>query len=370
MLIIRASSLDRILACSGSLEETEAPYNPLNPEANEGTAGHEALRAIGRGLDPDVDAIAQKYGIKASALADIVRRGVRIWDELAPFFTGDIHADDETFEAELAPGVVLRGTPDLMAVSKKKIVLNDWKAGWGSAVHPNQLAGYAYLARCRYGMPASGYINGAESWVRHGTYEWHKFTDADLDRLRERILTQVRHRGRQFGPGPDACLYCPLQNSCVARAEWVRSAATALVPVAQNQPVTRETIGLLYPRVRQLEAAIRSYHSVLDAMLAEGPLPVGDGQVLKVVTEEQDRLVAELVLPWLRDELGLSDSDLGEAISISKTAVTDVVSARAKKGKAAGAVREAFKRLRELGAIGKTTKRTKKVVDDDGGCSR
>lgn len=380
MLIVRCSSLDRVLDCSGSLEESDVPYTPNNPEANEGQAAHEALLALSHGLIPDIGRIADEYGVDADELERIVASGHQAFLQVRQWFDGGTFEGEEPAEAELAPGIVLRGSKDLASIlysaandSEEKplhlvrpvlerISVLDWKTGWQPSVHPNQLRGYAYLERAKHGMPACGYILGVEVWARAGTYRIYKFDDANLDRLREEILEQVALRGRQFGPSYDACNYCQLQLACAARAEWVRSGVTALVHVGRNQPVTRELAGELYERAKELRKALARYDDVLAAFLQEGPVPLPDGRQLELQVEEQDKIRPSKAMRVLREELRLTPEEADLALSITKAGLDRVVKGRVEKGDGATAMRELMKRLAEVGAVEKTTVRKKKAI--------
>lgn len=368
-MIVRCSSLDRILACAGSLEETATPYSPNNPEAREGTAAHEVLACIPHGVEPDFDQTATRHGVDADGLQQVYRRARVAWAEVERWFGPEREADSERLSAEIGEGVELRGTPDLLAVERElaavapgSVGVLDWKTGWSPQVHPHQLRGYAFLARARYGMPASGYILGVEVWARVGEYRIHKFSAESLDGLAVDVLEQARRRGRQYGPSYDACAYCPLQTSCVARAEWVRSGVTALVPIAENRPITRGLVGELYERRRQLGKALAQYDEVLRAMLAEGPVSLPDGRKLELTDKEQDHLVPSKALPFLRGELQLAPHEIDQVLRMSKGGLEDVLKSRVVKGEGARAMRAAMERLRELEAVEKITSQTVKVV--------
>lgn len=370
MKLVRCSSLDRVLACAGSLAEIDAPYTPLNPEAREGTACHEALVALTGGQIPPVDAIGERHGVDPDVISKVVLRGQQAWREVERWFKGDRYADSVRYSASLSGDVELRGTPDLLAVEHREIdgrrvverlAILDWKTGWDPSEHPNQLRGYAFLARAMFEMPACGYVLGVEVWVRRQEIRIHKFTAEQLDRLRVEVLTQVAVEGRQYGPSHDACRYCPLQNSCAARADWLRSGVTALAPADERLPISRELIGSLYERRKQLGAALKRYDEVLDAMLDEGPVPLPDGRKLVWHDDEQDKLVPSRAMAFL-DELDLTTAERDEVLSMTKAGLERVLKARAPERQGASWMRKAMTRLDELGAVEKTTKRTRKTV--------
>lgn len=363
-LVIRCSSLDRVLACAGSLEETAAPFAPLNPEATEGKAAHEAMAAIVVGLVPDIDAIAARYGVDANDLAALVRKGIRVWEEVQQWFSGVHNADSKQFEAALSPEVMLRGTPDLLSAAEVMVSVLDHKFGWEPSEHPAQLRGYAYLAREAYGMPASGYITGIESWARPGVYRVHKFTDADLDRLRAEVLEQTRHVAKQFGPSRDACLYCPRQNDCSARADWLRSAIAPLVQIGSNLPITPEMLAGAFERAREFRRFLDQYDAALGQALdlRGGTIKLTDGRELRWEEDEQDEITPSLALDYLRDELKLTPAEIDRVLGVTKGGLKDVLKKRAPYRQGAAMFRAAMARLSGLGAVATVIKRKKKIA--------
>lgn len=361
MLTIRCSSTDRVLSCASSLYHTGTPYNPNSKEAREGTAGHEALSYIPLSKDPPIDEIASKYDVDRDILGLLVYRGRQAWDEVKHLFL-EPHTE-HMMAMDLAPSVLLRGTSDLVGIDDGgPLNVLDWKLGWAPSEHPAQLKSYACCARANYGMPTSGIITGVEVWVRIGEMRVYQFDEAALDSHIAELLAQVDQVGKQYGPGLDPCRYCPHQQHCEARSEWLRGSVAALAPVANNVPVTRDLIGSLYDRSRQLGSALRQYDRALDMMLAEGPVPLGDGRQIVLEQVEQDKLSPSCSMSYLIDELHATPEELDSALSLTKSGLERVVKNRARRGDGAAMMRDALSRLRELGALEKVQKQKKKVT--------
>lgn len=364
-IVIRCSASDRVIECAGSLEDVNGPFNPNNEEANEGTAAHAVLASVPHDKEPPVNEVADRFGVSIETLLMLLGNGQQAWREVAQWFGKDRHTE-HGMQALLSPSVLLRGTTDLVALDYVGSVLQllsvlDWKAGHQPSEHPNQLKSYAYVAREKYGMPASGYILAVEVWLRLGTFRVHKFTAAQLDAHRDKMLEQVALRGKQFGPGRTACRYCPRQTSCEALDNYRRSAVAALVPVAANQAITPEFVGANFERVKMLEDAIGNYKNVLKQMLQVGPVSMPDGR--KIVLEEQlqDEIIpskAQVIL----DELKLAPHEKDLATSVTKGGLEKVVKGRSETGEAAAAMRAVVSLLRQHGAIRKVSKFVTKIV--------
>lgn len=358
MTTIRCSSVDRVLQCSASLAVDGPEYNPNTPEATEGTACHGAMVRVVTGEGPTVEDVSVKFGLDSDTIAQAVSFGAKAWGEIAQWFP-DPHCE-VAMETELAPGVILRGHADVIGASSEMVSVDDHKFGWSPSIHTGQIRSYSYLARSVHGMPPSGFVLGVETWVRARELRMHKFRDEDLDRLRDELLDAIKHPDH-YGPSADACHYCPRQLDCQARAEWLRSGVTALVPLEENQLVTRELVADIYDRTKQLGAALRRYDEVLRQMLEEGPLALSDGRVIAFEDREQEQIRASKAMQIIREELQLTPDEADEAITITKSGIERVLKARAPKGKAAAYMRETLGRLREVGAIEKIQKRMMKV---------
>lgn len=360
---LRASSTDRIIACAGSTLPVEHPYNPVNPEATEGTAGHEALAYVVDGKEPPIEEIASKHNVDADDIAYLARRGTAAWDEVRQWFPG-ARSEVQMSEA-LSADVELRGTSDVVGADGDTASVLDWKLGWQPSEHPGQLKSYASLARACHDSGAES-VTAIEVWVRPGVLRIDRYTRDDLASFRDQLLAQVDRGASQWGPGPVACQYCPRQNSCVARDEWLRGSVAALAPVADNQPVTPETIGALYPVAKQLRAALARYDKALDAMLLDGPVPDGNGGRIEYVEKSQDHITASGALPVITETLGLTPAECDAVVSIAKTKLAAVMKQRAPARQGAAYMRRAMDALREADAIETVTKRQKTHTKGDG----
>lgn len=359
MLTVRCSSLDRVMACAGSLVEPAHPYNPNNPEAREGTAGHQALAAVVVGADPDLDAIAAEYDVDRDDLARLVGFGRKAWGQLRQHFPDP--RSEVSVEAHLV-GCILRGTADVLALSPDALAVLDWKLGWAPTEHTHQLTGYGLAAAKMRGMPTSGRVLCCEVWVRSGEIRVRRYDAEALAAFEAELGKQVELIGRQYGPGLDSCKFCPRQNECPARAEWVRGSVTAIEPLSADTAITRDVVGQIYERTKMLGRALDRYDEVLRSMLAEGPVPLPDGRKLVLEERQQDKIRASKAMPYLREELRLTPDEADEVLKISKGAIERVVKARAAKGKGAAAMREAMAALKNADAIEKVSQRMIKVT--------
>lgn len=347
--IIRCSSTDRVLACASSLAATSSPYSPNTTEAHEGQAAHECMARLVMDLDPEVEAVAAAYAIDEDSLSILVAMGRQAWKTLRPHFP-DPEAEAPV-EIGLAPGLVLRGTSDVLGVGR----VIDWKFGWKPSAHPGQLMSYALAGG------HAGDVLAWEVWIRLGEIRAHVFTRETLERHRQALVAQAGLIGEQYGPGEVACKYCQHQNHCRARGEWMRGAANAIAVSAPSQIMPRDLVGRLYGRSRALYSALRRYDEVVDALLAEGPLDLYDGTQLVLEEKAVERLVASDLISFAQEDLAATAAELDEIFSATKGGLERVLKGRAAKGQGAKVVRETMEVLRHIGAVETVTKQTKKV---------
>jgi hypothetical protein len=345
--VIRCSSLPRILECHASAVPPRVHLDTSSPMAAVGTAAHVNLAQLARGDEvtpPDDDEVAM-----------LVALGRNMWGEVSAWYPAD--ATEVLAEREILPGVVLHGTADV--VSREGVSVADWKTGQNKVDHRAQLLGYAWLQfHCTDLSDRT--ILAQELWVRLGDVTTYRFSRSDLDELPVRLADALAHPYR-YSPGMDTCRYCPRYDECPARAEALRGACTAMEPLRDGLPATRETLGALWDRSKMLRSALYRYEGMVEAELERGPLPLGGGKSLVLYDQEEDLIIPSAAL----SVLGLTAAEQDEAISLTKIGIDRVVKARAEKGKGAAAMRSMMGALREADAIATKIKRIKKVVSDE-----
>ncbi len=357
-LVIRCSSTDRVMTCASSLTPTATPYNPETDEAREGNAAHEVLAGMVAGVDVDLEAVARHYHVDRDALFLLLHRGRQAWAQVRQWYPEAVAEwGTERFLGFVGERrVILRGTADVASIvgagfDGAKLAVLDWKAGWRPTDHPRQLMSYAHLAAgCDL---AAEEVLAIEVWLRLGKLEVHRFTRADLDRHAQELLAQVERSGEQWGPGPDACQYCPLQLTCSAKADYDRAAVEALMPIAGDRyPAGRELVGALWEKRCSLRRALDRFDAMADAELdAGGPIQLGDGWQLERVSEERTRVLPSRSLAYLRDVVGLTDEQADRVLTIGKGKLETAVKELAPRRGGAASWRKALADLEQLGAI-------------------
>lgn len=360
MVKIRCSSTDRVMACASSLTPTDHPYSPNNDAAREGHAAHAAMAVVVAGAEPDVDAIAAEYQVSRDELVSLVSKGRKAWGELQRWFPEAV--PERHARADLGGDVELAGTADVMSVRRDHhAAVLDWKAGWKPSEHPHQLMSYAYLAANLAGGVQD--VLAVEVWLRLGTFRVYRWSTDQLAAYAVRLAEQTEHVGKQWGPSPAACQYCPLQLTCQARADYLAGGADGLIPIAGNRyAVTRELVGQLWDKRTELRRALDRFDSIAGALLEEGPIPLDGERELRLVTSERSRIRAAQSFAYLRGVLELTPEEADRVLSVSKTKLAEVLKARAPKGKGAAAIRKVMTDLEQSGAIETYTHTEKRVV--------
>jgi hypothetical protein len=357
MLTIRCSSTDRVMACASSLAPTDHPYTPNNDEAREGQAAHAALAVVVAGAEPDIEAVATEYQVDRDELARLVGRGRKTWSELHGWFPEAVperHARADLGEVELT------GTADVMSVRRDHhAAVLDWKAGWRPSEHPHQLMSYAYLAGSLAGEVT--HVLGIEVWLRLGTFRVHRWTLDELAAYAVRLSEQLGHVGKQWGPSPSACQYCPLQLTCRARADYVEGGVAGLMPVAGDRyAVSREMIGALWEKRTALRRALDRFDAIADAMLDEGPIPIDEHRELRRVSSERTRVRFAEALPYLRSTFPLEE--VADVVTVAKGRLMELIRSKAPHGKGAAYERAATAALEQIGALEPYIHTEKRVV--------
>jgi hypothetical protein len=373
---IRASSTPMALACPPSMRPTEAGYRPEGDDGALGSACHEGLASAVLGMPPDLNAIAARHGVDADEVASGVRRGMWVWDQqVRLWFPGDLLTEvpGKMRLGDAFPAVELRGTADVVggawagetAVehSMTGLAVADWKTGRDPSPHDEQLTAYACLARRRHGMPSNGIIYTAEVWIWAGTIRVQHLDTAALDAFESRLVDAYTLSVKDtFSPG-SACRWCPHQNSCQARADWLRAGASALAPLEGSAvAIDRDWVAANYGRLGELEKAIKHAKKVARLQVEEGgPIDLEGGGRLELVEGSREKVSAPDAIKLLREQLGYDDEQIAAAVKVSKSGIEAAAKMRAAKSRGAAEGRRAMALLREAGAIDKKTTHTLRI---------
>jgi hypothetical protein len=327
-----------------------------------GSAVHLALSKHALGLVPDLSSIAKQYGVDPDELERLFAYGCIAWKDLAKHFP---NARTE----EVLEGSGIRGHADVFGRDETVMTVLDWKSNRVKRDYRAQVVGYGAAAVDQFGMPESGEVKVVTVWLRFFEFEVITVTQDDVERLYHDIERAKLEIGKRYAPG-DPCGYCRRQLVCNARHEFLASATSALMPVASGVELTPEMLGKLYHKSKMVAKALKAYDAALRMQLRQGALSDGEGSLIELVQSKKDKVMPREAWPLLVQN-GFSEDELAKCVTMSKTKVMEVVSAksvRGQKGKAKAALLET---MRGAGAVQETfherihVKKDCKQGDDD-----
>ena len=395
--IPRCSSLDRIVACPGSILPTDGPREAGGADATLGTAKHEALAHVPKGTEPNLEEIAARHGVDMEELVLAVKFGRQAWEEIGQFFpspmverklkadpicvgtmdvgqavyTGEginvsIIADEpseQDREDRLIPAVKTTVRHDPAALR-----LADWKTGRGTDLHPAQLKGYAIGMVAEFGWPANDVVTVFEIWTRHRRIITTNVDGTDLEGFRATLLgiidTAISWPSRLEYAAGGHCKFCPHRPDCQVRAAWLRDATTALVAVDHKKSITVEMLGRLYVKAKEVDRAMRQFWKAVDSALDDGPIPLPNGQRVERVETEREKIAAGPAIGALMDRLDFGTDDREALLGdVAKSAIDRWAKGVAVKGKRAALLRDVYTELRGAGAIRTEPHFQKTVLD-------
>lgn len=340
---MRISALPSFLACPSSQLPTPNPFDPTTDAADMGQALHRCLALHVSGAVPVLANIAKDYRCDVDDLERLYNYGRAAWETVKASFPYPIP------EHKLY-GAGIQGTADVISIEGAAVL--DWKTNRVKRSYAEQLHGYAAALVDEYGWPDSGQVKVVLVWLQFREIEVATVTNAEVENLMKRITDAKLDVGKRYSPG-DACTFCRRQLVCDARADYVRSAARSL-STAANVDVTRETLGALYQRSRQLRRALDAYDAALKMELASGPIADGDGSTLSLAEVKVDKIVADKAWPMLIDS-GFTEDDLAKCVSMSKKSVLDTIASKHKRGEKGNAKTALLSLLRANEAIREQT---------------
>lgn len=337
----RISGLPTFLACPSSALPTEHPYDPQSDAANLGRAVHLALARLVSGWTVDLDKIASSHNVSVDELEQLYRYGCQAWEQTKHHFPSPMIES-------VVEGQGLEGHTDVLQVGDEINIL-DWKSNRVKREYDAQLSGYAAAAVEKYGMPESGKVAVITVWLRFGELSIREVTQDDINRLYWEIEEAEQGVGSKYGPG-EPCTFCRRQMVCEARDQYLSAAAGALAPLAAVE-ISAELLPRLYTRAKMLRKALAQYDQALKMFLREyGPVYDGDGLILELTQTKRDKIIGNVAWPHLVDA-GFTQEDLSYCLSMSKTAIMEVVGAKHGRGQKAKAKGALLKTLRDEGAV-------------------
>ena len=354
MISLRCSALPLIFACPNSGDDP-LRIDQRNEASDAGSAVHEAMQSYVCGLEPDLDALALRWGCDRDEIGRLTWAGRQAWAELAPSFP-----DAETevaVRAELALSsdvVDLTGHVDLISRLGTRAHALDWKSGRLDHDYYAQVAGYAACL-----ILGEGYEEVVITvvWLREGEAETYTFDRATIAAWLERFDAQLHRHGYVLG---SHCQFCPRGHSCEAVIADARRASAVFgqeeftpdriaATVAALPPAARVELYRQAKRVEALASAARQAVR-LNVIQSGGELDAGDGWVLKI-SEEGGRREVDTVKVWPLLEAHLNDDEVPTVIDVSASRFEDLVAKRAGRGKGAAAKRALQDEMKAADAV-------------------
>jgi hypothetical protein len=244
-LLLRPSAASRWIACPASVRlSKDIPDTPSGDAAMAGTAihalaetcyllGDDPMHSIGKTIEGVVMArwhceMAQQHLDHIHHIEANCRRGAVKVEEKVTYLD--------------APGVLLRGTADVVGVGSDTLYIADLKTGSGYVDEDSdQLKIYALGALLQQDDATRGEIAHVQLHIvqpRHGDVRVHTMTIDELLEWEVKVLVPAIHAttnpDSQPQPSEKACQYCPAKLTCPAQRE-------ALAVIEQQPNVTAMT---------------------------------------------------------------------------------------------------------------------------------
>jgi hypothetical protein len=343
-LSVRASATTLGMLCGGSLRSDGLRIDQTHPAATDGTAGHEALRALAETGRVDWDAIpeiAKRHGASEDEVRMLCAQAQKLWPSIAASFENAL--SEVELSAEIAPCVFLTGHMDLLAIRGRVARGADWKTGRKDGDYSSQMKSYGTLVLLD--NPDIDEVTVTVIWVRESEIENYTMTRADATAWVARVLTAIVEWDGVYRPGSH-CQYCPRSHDCAAANAFVRRDVAI---IADKSTVARAEaeLGLMAPadivELHRKAALVSGYADrVLAAVKAHvdanGPI-VADGIVLQI-TEENRRELDPLKTWPVLEATGFTDEDFANVVKLSVSKIEKRVAQNAGRGQGAAAVRE------------------------------
>lgn len=370
-MIIRASSLPRIMSCSASRIAPELRIESDGDPAKMGRIVHEMIaQYVGDGNEPTDEStlvLMAKEGLgrkvknwKCENLEEckiLYYSARKIW---AREFEGavDLVSVEKQLSIELPGGFTLRGTSDIICKAETGglLIAVDWKSGWltekdfddqlkaylllASTVHPEILENGGIIITCfiRDMRTDTLVMSGDElkAWV---------------DRLGRALTGKIF-----YNPNFENCRYCKRFLECEARNAYESNAVEAFS--GDDFP---QAIPTYYDKYKTAEAACKKFKDALKVHVAEfGAQDLPDGRELAIRETTYKTIMPDVVA--IARALDMPVEAIQDKIFkprvIDKAAVEQLAIDSAPRGGIGKAKKEIMYRLEAEGAVSRTVRQS------------
>lgn len=338
----RCSGLPALWACPSSWSEVPGDYVAESvPAGILGTVVHAGCAALVRTGDIDEGLLAMaehpQFGeVDPDEAASLLEPAFAAWQEIGPALP------EPTTETAYQMNNSLSGHIDVDSLPG--FALADWKSGWRDLDHTHQMAGYAAL---RFNaQPKAEKITTYVIWLRFQAIDKRVWTRDEIEAWWAEYNTRVAEIGNVYRPG-EVCSYCPNRPTCEDYAQW--QGGNALVLTGSRSALVRANIPAMYPRLVMLEKACKEVRAWIREQVKLKQVPLDGGYALRAIPGKREEIDAEKAWPWL--ESTLSREELSRVVTIRKTELKGILSARAEKGEKAAAWNGSLAGLRAINAL-------------------
>lgn len=351
--VIRASSVPLAMLCPGSIRVPKLAVKERVAEADLGTAAHEMLRPLAEGGGVDWDslpAVAITYGVDENDLRVLVVLGVQLWQRIKDQFPSAV--TEVELEAEIAPGIRLKGHIDILSSVLRSAAIGDWKTGRLDGDHRHQLMAYAVLVLLDDRNIEETHLRIL--WVREREVEPYRFTRAHVQPWLERLQKHVLDWDGVLRPGAH-CYHCPRALECEAANALARRDAAAILNVPEHvdfDALTADEQIALFQAHKAVGAMCERLKDDQKARIEAHGDVVGTEQRLTLLDRGRRTVDMSKVIPILREHFSFNPEEELRALSGGLSEIETMVAAKAGRGKGAAAVRRLNDLLDLEGAIG------------------
>lgn len=339
---IRCSSLPILEKCFGQLGaemtigiETEIAETGTNVHAYAAQLIREARPPEIQNADPDFLFLASRVRLA--------------WDNLGELFPSPVV--EQFLEADL-PKFSISGHPDLFGIEGDAATILDFKSGYKTDADVlAQLRGYCFLVGSAH--KEIKVFRVIVCWLRDTEVQEWSFSRAEIREWAGSLHRRAASwNGSDFTAG-EHCQYCPRFHDCPARHQLARSAVRDIMELdmdAASRGVLAERMPDLYAFVRMVGKQVEAFWSWLrEDIQKNGPMVCRPDKTLELKT--QNVQVLDVRKGWRIFAGTLSEDELADCMTVSKTKLLAAVGAKAGPrmgGKDKAAVMQA---LEEAGAI-------------------
>lgn len=358
MIPLRPSDMPLDMACAGSVHPDEGEQlitfhsdSGSGGPADVGRAAHDIMKHLVKHEEYNFEAICAEHNVKPKEVGFLSYAAMRFVEIIEAEFEVEEWIAEEHLEVK--EPFPFRGTPDMFGITKDgtMLIIPDLKTGRVASDYKHQMRSYCHLGFANVPDTVTT-VMALIFWARDLELQKWAWTRKDNEAWLADVKKTIFEWDGRYTVGSH-CSYCRRSVHCTARAKAMGVGRDLILHKRAANALVGNDLETAWTMVDMIIRTAEDWKSrTKERIIATGPISMGGGKELAVVEKNMRATIyTAQSAAVLKKDYGFSDEDVLACCSLSKTALSDMVGARAEKGQKGVQRKAVVESLKEAGAL-------------------